>query len=443
MAAEYAINPQNEQFKQVSQNLGIFLISVLVFFEMLLIRWIGAEIRIFAYLQNSILVVCFLGLGIGCFTSRQPVVLRRMLGRFMDEHPRIIQAYSINVAGSLIGIWLFVLLSYLYQPPLTWFLVLAGLTAFFLKWFSPPGKRWWVNLFLLIVIVVLSWFAGQTPGAVEVVWSPYQKLVVTDMGRPEPSYINLGKSIYGLVLGDPSPGKEKRNFEDLAGSYLVRVNNTGYQAMLDLSDDNTKSNIKHFAPEMNGLSQYDIPLLLHPNPENYLTVGAGTGNDVAGGLRQNVKEITAVEIDPAIIYLGKEYHPEKPHASNVRIINDDARSYFAICHQKYDVISFGLLDSHTTTAMTNARLDHYVYTRESITRAKELLDENGLMVLTFEATKPFVADRMARMLSGVFGAKPISFRIPATGYGWGGLMFVAGNIDLAKKQIDKNQEFEI
>jgi len=59
---------------------GIFLISVLgLFLEMLLIRWISTEIRIFAYLQNTVLVVCFLGLGLGCFTSRQPIVLRKTL----------------------------------------------------------------------------------------------------------------------------------------------------------------------------------------------------------------------------------------------------------------------------------------------------------------------------------------------------------------------------
>src|SRR5271166_4650477 len=54
----------------------LFLISVLgLFLELLLIRWVGTEIRIFAYLQNTILVVCFLGLGIGCFWSRRPIRL--------------------------------------------------------------------------------------------------------------------------------------------------------------------------------------------------------------------------------------------------------------------------------------------------------------------------------------------------------------------------------
>jgi hypothetical protein len=63
-----------------NRTLAIFLISVLgLFLEMLLIRWIGTEIMIFAYLQNTVLVVCFLGLGLGCFTSREPVDIRDLL----------------------------------------------------------------------------------------------------------------------------------------------------------------------------------------------------------------------------------------------------------------------------------------------------------------------------------------------------------------------------
>src|SRR5215208_8197183 len=63
-----------------SRGWGIFLISVLgLFLETLLIRWIGTEIRIFAYLQNTILVTCFLGLGIGMFTSAKRIDIKDIL----------------------------------------------------------------------------------------------------------------------------------------------------------------------------------------------------------------------------------------------------------------------------------------------------------------------------------------------------------------------------
>src|SRR5438046_1010975 len=59
---------------------AIFLISALgLFLELLLIRWVSTEIRIFAYLQNTVLVVCFLGLGMGCWNCRKPFALRDLL----------------------------------------------------------------------------------------------------------------------------------------------------------------------------------------------------------------------------------------------------------------------------------------------------------------------------------------------------------------------------
>lgn len=477
---------QLDTLSQAERNWGILLISVVgLFLEMLLIRWIGTEIRIFAYLQNTVLVACFLGLGLGCFTCRQPIVLRRallplgalvlllaipysreffseasrnlsvlgdfliwdqavakdlwqttvsllvglaatfvilllvldifapigrLLGRLMDDSPNTIAAYSINVAGSLLGTWLFVLLGFLYWPPFAWFAVLTSLGLIF-WWRVPAGRRG--NLSLVAGIVVLSWFAGQVPGAMEVIWSPYQKLVLSE--------------------GE----------EDSPGDLLLAVNNTGYQAMIDLSERRVAGEPDKFPADRRGLSQYDIPLLLHPRPESALFVGAGSGNDAAGGLRNSVERITAVEIDPAIIALGRRYHPERPYSvPDVQVVNDDARSFFAKSTQKYDVIAFGLLDSHTSTAMTNARLDHYVYTQESIARAHTLMADGGIMALSFEAQKPFITDRMARVLRDEFGEEPMVFRIPPNEAGWGGVMFISGDLAAAREQIAGNPGLE-
>jgi spermidine synthase len=465
-----------------NKTLGILLISILgLFLETLFIRWIGTEIRIFAYLQNTILVVCFLGLGIGMFTSSKPIEIKqslmpltvflilmaipvtrftlgstsemlstlgdlviwsgrvakdanlklllviaglaltygvlilivdifvplgRILGRLMNIDPNPIWAYSVNIFGSILGTWSFVLLSFFYQPPFIWFLIAAILLGIFILWSGRDKK---INFALLAAIVILSWFASQAPGARQVVWSPYQKLVVEESGA--------------AWLGD----------------YFIRVNNVGYQAIIDLSDANVSAQPEKYPPDLKGLSQYDMPLILHPNPGSFLIVGAGSGNDAAGGLRNHVESVTAVEIDPAIITIGRELHPEKPYSSSqVQIVNDDARSFFATTTEKYDVISFGLLDSHTTTAMTNARLDHYVYTRESILLAKSLLNEGGIMALTFEVQRPFIADRIQRVLEEVFNQPPLMFRIPATPYGLGGVMFVTGDLENVQKQLNQN-----
>ena len=60
------------------------------------------------------------------------------------------------------------------------------------------------------------------------------------------------------------------------------------------------------------------------------------------------------------------------------------------------------------------------------------------MVLSFEAQKPFVGDRMGRTIREVFGQEPICFRVPVNQYGWGGLVFVAGNLEGARKQLAAN-----
>jgi hypothetical protein len=180
-----------------------------------------------------------------------------------------------------------------------------------------------------------------------------------------------------------------------------------------------------------------MPFLLHPAAKKVLMVGAGTGNDVAGALRQNVKQITAVEIDPGIIALGKSYHPEQPYASpNVQIVNDDARSFFVNTTERYDVICFGLLDSHTTTAMTNARLDHYVYTKESLEMARSRLASGGIVTLNFAAHRFFVADRIAATLKEVFGVAPMAFRMPGSIWGYGGVMFVAGDLKGVRDRLE-------
>lgn len=482
-------------FQTRSITLSLFLISALgLFLELLLIRWISTEIRIFAYLQNTVLVVCFLGLGMGCWDSRRPFALwdvlyplgilvallaipptrsalseistllggfqdfliwvptvsdgwrqyggpvfglaltaalmlllwetfvpfGRLLGRLMDDHPDVIRAYSANVAGSLVGIWLFVLASALYLPPPAWFAIFGIGALFFL---GAGKKSRAIDLSLLVGIVVLAAVAGYDPVYEEACWSPYQKLSIHDQTRPKESG---GSDLVRRLRG------ERMGFTTAPGQTFIAVNNTGYQATVDLRPEVVAADPERFDPLQRGYSQYDMPARLHPNPRSVLIVGAGSGNDAAGALRNGAGRVVAVEIDPGIIRFGRRLHPERPYDDpRCVVVNDDARSFFATCNETFDVIAFGLLDSHTTTAMTNARLDHYVYTIESLTHARKLLNPGGVMVLSFEAQKPYIADRMGTALAQVFGHKPVVFRVPQSAYGWGGLVFVMGDSEAA------------
>jgi len=463
---------------------AIFWISLLgLYLELLFIRWIGTEIRIFAYLQNTVLVVCFLGLGIGFFTSKRPITVHRglfalavlaavlaipqtrlimaqtssllsilgdlniwdpgsaetapravfgvaaglgltfwmmilvlepfipigrQLGRLLDEHPRPIVAYSVNVAGSLAGIWLFVILSRLSQPPFVWFVVL---TALVLPVVSIRRPFDWLALLLLFGSAPLVFLAQEASGAIETFWSPYQKLQLFGFGRE----------------GTPSAPTVR---------YQVQVNNAFYQFMLDLSTSGAGSHAGGDSVAGLTLSTYDVPALVHPRPDEVLVVGSGTGNDVAGLLRNGAGHVTAVDIDPVILSLGREFHPERPYDSDrVEIVTTDARSFFAHTKAQYDLIVFGFLDSHTTTSLTNARLDHYVYTEESFRHVRTLLRPGGILCLTFTPVRPFIADRIAVELRDVFGDRPLAYRFPFDARGPAGVLFIAGDLDTARGRI--------
>src|SRR5579863_6123284 len=58
----------------------LILVSLLsLFLEMLTIRWVSSEIRIFAYFKNFVLVACFLGFGLGCYLCRRTIRLAAMI----------------------------------------------------------------------------------------------------------------------------------------------------------------------------------------------------------------------------------------------------------------------------------------------------------------------------------------------------------------------------
>lgn len=62
------------------------------------------------------------------------------------------------------------------------------------------------------------------------------------------------------------------------------------------------------------------------------------------------------------------------------------------------------------------------------------------MVVSFEARKTFIADRMATVIRDIFNKEPMSFRIPFSSYGWGGVMFVTGDRNTAQQQLARNSQ---
>jgi hypothetical protein len=90
-----------------------------------------------------------------------------------------------------------------------------------------------------------------------------------------------------------------------------------------------------------------------------------------------------------ILAIGRAMHPEHPYSDpRVGIVNDDARAFFGRGGgARYDVVCYGLLDSHAmASAMSTLRLDNYVYTEEGLRAGWGHVAPGGHLSLTMACT---------------------------------------------------------
>ncbi len=426
--------------------------TLTLFAELALIRWIATEVRIFAYAKNLALLLCFLGFGLGCALARQParwmtaaraflglilivrlpwrsgqvmenlsqslgaaqdvqiwgsalsrhwtafllaaalttillwlitsifIPLGQTVSRQIELAPRPLYGYSWNLAGSLAGILSFFAVSWLALPPPIWFVAVLGGMALLT---SARLER--VLLVAATVPVALLLHDPSTPHHFNL-WTPYQQIEVEEQAFPD-----------GEIFRTE-----------------IRTNHAAYQAIVNLSHDflDRHPRLLTEPPDEN---PYNLPFRFASTNPKVMIVGSGTGNDVAGALRNGSRAVDAVEIDPAILRIGHR-HPERPYDDpRVAIHLTDARAFMKRTTTKYDLILFGLLDSHTQLSdYSNMRIDNFVYTEESFREARALLAPDGVLFVKFQVNHPWLGRRLAEMLSDTFGKAPAVFVVPSS-----------------------------
>jgi spermidine synthase len=441
--------------------------SAALYLEIVLIRWIGTELKIFAFVQNLSLIACFLGFGVGCFNARKRgslilslaatsiivivaslragpwqkfllsvsavlsyasdgalwssamsgvpfgtfaeayassllivamfllliciamIPLGRWVGYYLETLPNTVSAYSVNLLGSVIGIWLLAILAFMWLSPSYWFVV-----AFALVLVAQPFS--WRDSLIGLALLGITLAALRPAPGTRVYWSPYQKLSFTEAGNQQ---------------------------------YNIDVNNEGYMTIANLTPAALAGDPALAASYQD--SSYDSPFQFAHSVDRVLVIGAGAGNDIAAALRHGAGHIDAVEIDPVISTLGTRLHPEHPYSSpKVHLITNDARNFLRQSHDKYDVILFGLLDSHTEfSGYSNVRVDNYVYTEQSFLDAKQLLGKDGILVLKFEVRSPWtwMGQRFYGMLAGIFPHPPVTYYSESVGALLHGTVFIESN----------------
>lgn len=296
------------------------------------------------------------------------VGLGQKLGQALDAIPNRLAGYSVDIAGSLTGIVLFGLASYLQTPPLVW-IAISTACILYLTRDSWRGKRQIFTFATAACLLLTAWAAGLPSGQEITKWSPYYKI----------------------------------NFDPK--TLLITTNNIGHQQMKPIGEK--------------GSAAYCLPHLLQRDSggkpfQDVLIIGAGSGNDVQGARFFEAKSIDGVEIDPVIRSLGKQYNPQKPYDDpRVTIHNDDGRSFLKRTNKKYDLVIYALVDSLVLhSGYTSLRLESYLFTQEAMDDIKARLKPDGMFAMYNFFRQGWVVSRLEKMTETTYKRKPLVISLP-------------------------------
>lgn len=393
----------------------VTLSLLMLFLELALIRWTAANDMYLATVTNFVLLATFLGIGLGFLLAGAkadllravPAALLALVGFVLlfpvrmvalagphelegiaGHHPlpewlsltgifvlsaavmagigqamarsfpqfRPLEAYRLDIAGSIAGIALFSLLSFVGLPPIAWGAVAAVALALVLR-----RRRWW-QWGALAILVGLLLAESMSPHDS---WSPYYKITAV-------------------------PPPHTRH------TLVVSGDNVPYQTLYPV-------------PVLRRIERFYFFPYEHVAPRarsSVLVIGAGTGNDVAVALAEHARRVDAVEIDPVLVALGRRYNPAYS-SPLVHLHVDDGRAFLEESSRRYSLILYALPDSLTALSGQAAPvgLENFLLTRQAVQAARDHLSPGGTFAM-YNYYQPFLLDRYATMLRQVFGARP-------------------------------------
>jgi hypothetical protein len=389
---------------------------LMLFVELALIRWTGSNILYLSYFSNFVLLASFLGIGLGfvradarrnlfplapiglaalvAFVRLFPVEIDRSgseliffgalgtqsglppwltlpvlflgvagvmtligegVARTFRRFPPL-DAYRLDILGSLAGIIAFSVLSFLGAPPLAW----GAVVVVALILLSDRRSRIWQLPALAIMLVLLGLESVVPTDS----WSPYYKI---------------------RLITQPS------------GAVSLLVNGIPHQMM------------EPAARRLDTVTLYGLVYQrTRSTPTNVLIVGAGTGVDVAVALKEGVQHVDAVEIDPRIHAIGVQKNPDHPFQDpRVTSYINDGRAFLEQTTRRYDLILFALPDSLTLVAgQSSLRLESYLFTTEAMQAARAHLTAGGAFGEYNYYREDWLVDRLAGTLQQVYGRPP-------------------------------------
>jgi SAM-dependent methyltransferase len=428
--------------------------ALMLFVELALIRWTGSNVVHLSYFSNFVLLGSFLGIGLGflragrsrhrpfyspvvlaglvLFVSFFPVTVDRgtdssviyftsltttgpptwvvlpivflaaavitagpaeLTGQCFRELPRL-TAYRWDLIGSLLGIAAFTALAFLGAPPVWWGLIVAALFVVLLV----PGMRRTAVLSAVLLVggpsVLMVGALLAESRAPEASWSPYYKITTGERDYEGIPIVDIAAN--GVPHQQAIPAEYRVQWEPQYGLPYERAGGDG--------------------------------------PGNVLIVGAGSGTDVAIALRNGAERVDAVEIDPGLVQIGRDSHPDRPYDDpRVQVHVDDGRAFLSRGAEQYDLILFALPDSLTLVQGASAlRLESYLFTEEAFAAAREHLAPGGALSMYNYYREGWLVDRLALTAQSVFGHSPCVDLVE----GWGQQAVVTVGLTPADQECD-------
>ncbi|WP_455662219.1 polyamine aminopropyltransferase [Pradoshia sp.] len=134
-----------------------------------------------------------------------------------------------------------------------------------------------------------------------------------------------------------------------------------------------------------------VPMMVHPNPERVLLIGAGDGGAVRELVKyENVKQIDLVEIDEMVVEVCRKYLSKTACALDdprLQIHYEDGLKHIRSCENQYDLI---IVDSTDPFGPGEG-----LFTREFYGSCYKALRKDGIMVNQHES--PFYEEDVAAM----------------------------------------------
>ena len=158
------------------------------------------------------------------------------------------------------------------------------------------------------------------------------------------------------------------------------------------------------------------PLILHPNPNKVLIIGAGDGGVLREAVKHKVKKIVMVELDERVIEMSKKLLPSISNRAfedkRVEIVIDDGAKFIRRTKDAFDVV---IIDSPDPIGAAKVlfSLKFYSSLNEKMAKNSVLIRQSGSSILqkeelpgnykTLKRIFPFVAVQLAAIPTYIGG----------------------------------------